>query len=165
MTIDAAAATGSLRTLGTGATQAAVGDHTHTLGVDVQVHSATRWDGSSSQTVVNNNNVTDGDDLNTDTSTYAENTKVVIFGGAMASGNHGPTIKVAVRLVFDGTTIGTTAKYGSNTWSMKTLQGTVSIGGGAGGSKVAVIEWNVDSGTPGMLYASSHLQVASIEIT
>jgi len=83
MTVDAAVATGSLRTLGTGAQQAAPGNHTHTLATDLDDNAIRAYAGDLSPTrSISKVGVNHGDtaDLTSITKTYASLSRCVAMG-------------------------------------------------------------------------------------
>lgn len=141
--------------------------HGHTFGVDVHEDLTTyHTDGVTDNIFHQATSVVDGEDIESKTDTYSEETEVAIAGGMLANGNHGGTVRVAVRLLFDGSTLQTSSVFiVAPTWQWRFLKDTVSIAGGAGGSKIALLEWNNTGATAAMQYVGSYLHVIAFDRT
>ena len=110
MAVDASAATGSLRTLGTGSTQGAAGNHTHTAVDDVAATTAVSTNDSEAIALTKGDNTYDIDlgstfTIATETITLGESARIWAAGYAVMQLSSGVTNTPRLELLIDGTII------------------------------------------------------------
>ena len=141
----------------------ALTNHSHAFDVDVHVDQTTYYSDGSTTVFSDLVTVSDGDDIESKTDTYAENTEIAIAGGMLGYGNHGPTNRVSVRLYFDGTLLESSSNFATSTIAWRFLKDTVTIGVGGGGSKIALLEWRNTGSAASMGQVASYLHCIAFD--
>lgn len=157
---------GTVRTRNTGGSEKTLSstDHSHDFDLDVEFSQA------SNQIATGSNNATvlledssDEEVIETSTDTYLESTEVAIAGGAGASHS---VARISCRLFFDGVLLQSSSIFGGpggSNWTMRALSASVSLALGAGGSKVAEVQYR-NTGAPAATYkVCGYLSVISFK--
>lgn len=135
MAVDAAAATGSLRTIGGGATQGAAGNHTHTISEDVVAED--NFVGDTSSVAVMYTAIANGVQQDeTATAAVTETALLCAVGYGHARGGSGD-----FDLLIDGTVVDQADGTGSTETVLKGSRGVAS------GSRSCIMRYDNDSGS------------------
>jgi len=135
MAVDASAATGSLRTIGSGSTQGAAGDHTHTISEDVVAED--NFVGATSSVAVLYTAIADGAQQDeTATATVTETALLCAVGYGHVRAGSGD-----FDLLIDGTVVDNADGTGSTETVLKGSRGV------SGGSRSCIMRYDNDSGS------------------